>query len=177
MNLPHTTLNRYYPKLCKWTKWFRETFDSAFALKHSILTTIINNCIVRKWIYMVWQKYIMNTTQSVKACTNWFLWIRLLASCGFQHSISRHYGCPTVNLKDCFCQKKYKTSIIVSYKHEFLVPVIKPKNVALSNNIQHILKFVIFNKFSLGGQRVYLQSICLCVSNNDKCMHNSTVFL
>ena len=79
---------------------------------------------------------------------------------------------------DCFCQKKYKTSIIVSYKHGFLVTVIKPEYVASSNNIQHVLnniehvlKFVIFNKFSLGAERVYVQSICLCVSSNDICMH------
>ena len=38
----------------------------------------------------------------------------------------------------------------MSYKHECLVTVIKPENVASSNNIQHILKIVIFNTFSLG---------------------------
>ena len=54
------------------------------------------------------------------------------------------------NFKECFYQKNYKTSIIVSYKDECLVTVIKPENVASSNNIQHILKIVIFNKFLLG---------------------------
>ena len=26
-------------------------------------------------------------------------------------------------------------------------------------------------------ERVYVQSICLCVSNNDKCMHNPTFYI
>ena len=53
-------------------------------------------------------------------------------------------GTKAANFKECFCQKKYKTRIIVSYKHECLVTVIKPENVASSNNIQHILKIVIY---------------------------------
>ena len=61
----------------------------------------------------------------------------------------------------------------MSYKHECLVTVIKPENVASSNNIQHIFKIVIFNKFSL-GVRVYEQSICLCLSNNYECVQNPT---
>ena len=65
------------------------------------------------------------------------------AECGFELFILRHYGCPTPNFKDCFCQKKYKTSITVSYKHDDLVA----DHVASSNNIQNVLKFVIFNKF------------------------------
>ena len=64
------------------------------------------------------------------------------------------------------------------YKHECLVTVIKPENVASSNNIQHILKIVIFNTFSLGvGARVYVHSICLCVSNSYECMHNPTFYI
>ena len=47
--------------------------------------------------------------------------------------------------------------------------VIKPEYVASSNNIEHVLnniehvlKFVMFNKCSLGAEHVYVQSICLC---------------
>ena len=67
----------------------------------------------------------------------------------------------------------------MSYKHECLVTVIKPENVASSNNIQHILKIVIFNTFSLGvGACVlYMQSVCLCVSTNYECMHNPTFYI
>ena len=56
----------------------------------------------------------------------------------------------------------------MSYKHECLVTVIKPEN----NNIQHILKIVIFNKFSLD-----VCSLFVCVSNNYECMHNSTFYI
>ena len=45
-----------------------------------------------------------------------------------------------------------------------LQAVIKPENVASSNNIQHILKIVIFNKFSLGvGACVYAVYLSMCV--------------
>ena len=54
----------------------------------------------------------------------------------------------------------------MSYKHECLVTVIKPENVALSNDIQHILKIVIFNKFPLGvGGCVYAVYLCLIIMN------------
>ena len=45
----------------------------------------------------------------------------------------------------------------MNYKHESLVTVIKPKNVASSNNIKHIHKIVIFNTCSLGV------GACVCV--------------
>ena len=64
----------------------------------------------------------------------------------------------------------------MSDKHECLVTVIKPENVASSNNIQHILKIVIFNKCSV-WKRVLVQFICLCVSNNYECMHNPTFYI
>ena len=52
------------------------------------------------------------------------------AKCGFERFI---FG---------FCQENYKTSIAVSYKHEFFVMIIKPEDCASSNNIQHYLKYV-----------------------------------
>ena len=56
--------------------------------------------------------------------------------------------------KNVFARKITKLviycNIIVSYKHECLVPVIKPKYFASSDNIQHILKIAIFKKNSLG---------------------------
>ena len=52
----------------------------------------------------------------------------------------------------------------MSYKLECLVTVIKAENVASSNNIQHILKIVIFNKFSLGvGACVCAVYLSICV--------------
>ena len=52
----------------------------------------------------------------------------------------------------------------MSYKHEYLVTVIKPENVASSNNIQDILKMVIVNKFSLGvGACVCAVYLSMCV--------------
>ena len=52
----------------------------------------------------------------------------------------------------------------MSYKHDCLVTVIKPENVASSNNIQHILKIVIFNEFSLGvGACVCAVYLSMCV--------------
>ena len=52
----------------------------------------------------------------------------------------------------------------MSYKHECLVTVIKPENGASSNNIQHILKIVIFNKFPLGvGACVSALYLSMCV--------------
>ena len=54
----------------------------------------------------------------------------------------------------------------MSYKHECLVRVIKPENVASSNNIQHILKIVIFNTFSLGvGACVCAVYVCIIIMN------------
>ena len=50
----------------------------------------------------------------------------------------------------------------MSYKHEFLVTFIKPENVASSINIQHILKFDIFNKFSL-GVRACVCAVYVCL--------------
>ena len=52
----------------------------------------------------------------------------------------------------------------MSYKHECLVTVIKPENVALSSNIQHILEIVVFNKLSLGvGACVCAVYLSICV--------------
>ena len=66
----------------------------------------------------------------------------------------------------------------MSYKLECLVTVNKQENVASSNNIQHILKIVIFNTFVLGvGACVCVHSICLRVSNNYECMHNPTFYI
>ena len=66
----------------------------------------------------------------------------------------------------------------MSYKHGCLVMVIKPENVASSNNIQHILKIVIFNKFSLGvGACVCVVYLYMCLSNNYECVHNPTVYI
>ena len=63
------------------------------------------------------QEYIIISTRSVKACTNSFVWTRLLVVVlnssyhviiAAQHLIS----------KIVFAKKNYKTSITVSYKHE-----------------------------------------------------------
>ena len=52
----------------------------------------------------------------------------------------------------------------MTYKHECLVTVIKPENVAPSNNILHILKIVIFNTFSIGvGACVCVVYLSMCV--------------
>ena len=52
----------------------------------------------------------------------------------------------------------------MSYRHECFVMVIKPENFASSNNIQHILKIVNFNKFSLGvGACVRAVYLSMCV--------------
>ena len=52
----------------------------------------------------------------------------------------------------------------MSYKHECLVTVNKPENVASSNNIQHILKIVIFNNVLLGvGACVCAVYLSTCV--------------
>ena len=71
---------------------------------------------------------------------------------------------PNSQLQRMFLPENYKTSIIVSYKHECLVTVIKPENVASSDNSQHILKIVIFNKFSIGvGACVCAVYLSMCV--------------
>ena len=65
----------------------------------------------------------------------------------------------------------------MSYKHECLVTVIKLANVASSNDIQHILKIVIFNTFSLGlGACVCAVCLSMCVYNYE-CMHNLAFYI
>ena len=80
--------------------------------------------------YIIWQEYII-IKKSKKVCTTSFFLDNtasfvLNSSCVETSSVS-HHGCQTSYLNDCFYLKKvtnYKTSTVVSPKHEFLTVII-----------------------------------------------------
>ena len=95
---------------------------------------------------MIGQEYIIISSRSEKSCTNKCFYTRLLnvvlnfsyyVTMAAQHPIS----------KIVFARKITKrVQVTVSYKHDNFVT----EHVASSNNIQNVLKFVIFNKYLLG---------------------------
>ena len=60
----------------------------------------------------------------------------------------------------------------MSYRHECLVTVIKPENVASSNNIQHIIKIVMCGSVCMCSLFVYV-----CLINNYECVHNPMFYI